>query len=201
MKKMGIAVLTVVATLLAYGISTAECTGNLGYNSYDGYLSQGAGLNHYFGPGVGYPMPDTKNGLYPNAGGDYYRRYIPPQQWGKFGYGTGHLGTGYGPYIFAPKEGPSSPGMFDPLPGSYHAAPPPTIRVKRGCINVSLPGNIPGIKCVTVTVLAFNNAELVTRSISCPPYKFSIPVMDGCKSVRVKIDYVNNGLSATAYPL
>jgi len=202
-KKSGIAVLTVIATLLIFGVQTADCerTGNLGYNSYEGYLSGGAGLNHYFGSGPGYPMPDNKYGLYSNAGGDYFRRYIPPEQWGRFGYGTGHLGTGYGPYIFSPQEGGPPPGMFDPLPGSYMAAPPPSIKVKRGCINVSLPGDIPGIKCVTVTVLAFNNAELATQTISCPPYKFTFPVMDGCKNVRVKIDYVNAGLSATAYPL
>ena len=50
-------------------------------------------------------------------------------------------------------------------------------------------------------MVAFNNAELAVMRINQPPYVFNFPVMDGVKNVRVRIDYVNKGLSATSYPL
>lgn len=184
-------VLAVFSVASAAAFAENGQTGNLGYNSYEGYVSGGTGLNKNFGPGVGYPTD----------GGDYGRRYIHPQEWGKYSYGTGHLGEGYGPYIFSPREGSSAPGMFDPLPGAYREAPPPSIKVKRGCIRVKLPSDIPGIARVTVTIVAFNNAELASKCLECPPYDFAFPVMDGCKNVRVRIDYINEGLSATSYPL
>lgn len=190
-----------LALLLALAAPVAYSqVGNLGYNSYEGYLSKGLGLNHYFGPGVGYGVPSGTFGDY-QFGGDYFRRYIPPEQWGRFGYGTGHLGEGYGPYIFAPRNGPSRPVFADPLPGTYADAPPPRIKVGGGLIKVSVPKNLPGVKSVTVTVLAFNGAELCTQCLNMPPWDFKLPVMDGCKNVRVRIDYINCGLSATSYPL
>jgi len=178
-------------TVASVGAADDGCVGNLGYNSYESYMSGGVGLNKYFGPGPGYPTNT----------GDYFRRYIPPDQWGKVGFGTGHLNEGYGPYVFGPKDQPSPPGLFDPLPGAYRDAPPPLIKIRRGNIRVALPPRIPGIRCVTVTLLAFNGAELVAQSRQCAPFEFNLPVMDGCKSVRVRIDYINEGLSATAYPL
>ncbi len=182
----------IIAVALACGVAAADQqVGNLGYNSYEGYLTGGMGLHKWFGPGVGYPAES----------GDSFRRYVPPEDWGRFGYGTGHLGEGWGPYIFAPDEGPSPPGLFDPLPGAYASAPPPSIKIKHGRIRVGLPSNLPGVKCVTVTILAWNNAELATQSRTCAPFEFDFPVLDGCKNVRVRIDYVNDGLSATAYPL
>ena len=189
--------LFLIAMILAgFGLSAlAECapqTGNLGYNSYEGFLTKGAGLQKYFGPGVGYPG---------DIGGDYFYRYLPPNQWGRWGYGTGHLGDGYGPLIFPPRDGPSPPGMFDPLPGPLQDSPPPKVKVGHGQIRVSMPGNIPGIKSVTVTIVAFNNADLATETRCAPPYAFTFPVMDGVKNVRVRIDYANCGLSATSYPL
>ena len=173
----------------------AQCApqvGNLGYNSYEGYLTKGAGLQKYFGPGVGYPA---------DVGGDYFYRYMPPREWGRWGYGTGHLGEGYGPLIFPRRDGPSPLGMFDPLPGPLQDAPPPKVKVGGGQIRVAMPGNIPGVKSVTVTIVAFNNADLATMTCSNPPYVFTFPVMDGVKNVRVRIDYANCGLSATSYPL
>jgi len=187
-----VSVLT-LTIIYALGAAAADAPiGNLGYNSYEGYLSRGKGLNKYFGPGVGYPA---------EVGGDYMRRYVPSDQWGTMGYGTGHLGEGWGPYIYSNRSGSSPPGLFDPLPGAYREAPPPSIKVKRGRILVGLPKNIPGIKCVTVTILAFNNAELACQTVSSPPFQFNFPVMDGVKNVRVRIDYCNEGLSATAYSL
>ena len=193
MRVLRISVLTIIVSAIACGaaISDTSQAGNLGYNSYEGYLSGGHGLNKNFGPGVGYPAET----------GDYMRRYVPSGEWGTYGYGTGHMGEGYGPYIYSRRSGGSPPGLFDPLPGAYRDAPPPTIKIKRGTINVALPSNIPGIQCVTVTMVAFNNAELAVQSISEPPYQFAFPVMDGVKNVRVRIDYINNGLSATSYPL
>ncbi len=187
------AVLALGAWAGAAGEVCPQPTGNLGYNSFEGYLSGGSGLNKYFGPGPGYPSDSNENG-------DFFHRYVPADQWGRFGYGTGHLGDGYGPYIFG-GQGPTPPGMFDPLPGAYQSAPPPLIKIRHGHIRVAMPGDIPGIRCVTVTIVAFNNADLATMTLSKPPFVFNFPVMDGCKNVRVRIDYVNNGLSATSYPL
>jgi hypothetical protein len=62
-------------------------------------------------------------------------------------------------------------------------------------------GDIPGIRCVTVTLVAFNNADLACQTLDKPPYAFVFPVPDGVKNVRVRIDYDNNGLSATSYSL
>lgn len=188
-----ISVLTAIAAAALAGAAAAQMTqpGNLGYNSYEGYLSDGAGLNRYYGPGVGYPAQT----------GDYFNRYVPPKEWGQYGYGTGHLGEGYGPYIYGGRNGVSPPGLFDPLPGAYRDSPPPKVKVGRGQVRVSLPSDLPGVTCVTVTMVAFNNAELATQSIARPPFDFVFPVMDGLKNVRVRIDYINNGLSATSYPL
>jgi hypothetical protein len=190
---LAVSVLTLISVSAIAGLAAAQGTqpNNLGYNSYEGYLSQGTGLNRYFGPGVGYPAQT----------GDYFRRYVPPGQWGQYGFGTGHLGEGYGPYIYGRREGPSPPGLFDPLPGAYRDAPPPRIKVKNGKVAVSLPSNLPGVRCVTVTMVAFNNADLATQTISHPPFNFVFPVLDGVKNVRVRIDYEGNGLSATSYPL
>lgn len=200
MKGYVVSVLTLIVLLAA--IAAGAETGNLGYNSYEGYMSGGRGLKPYFGPGVGYPSGggDSFGSPY-GVSGDYMRKYVPPEAWGSMGYGTGHLGQGWGPYIWGNREGPSPPGMFDPLPQPYLQAPPPKIKVKNGHVLVGLPGNIPGIKCVTVTILAFNGAELCSQSKQSPPFTFDLPVMDGIKNVRVRIDYVNAGLSATSYPL
>lgn len=198
-----LAVLTLalgIAVLAIGGQAVYAQAGNLGYNSYEGYVSGGNGPNNYFGPGVGYGTPSGAFGDYQNAG-DYFRRYVPPDQWGTLGQGTGHLGQGYGPYIFSPRDGAQRPSLNDPLYPPYQYSPPPKVKVGRGLITVSMPGNIPGVRQVTVTLLAFNGAELCTQCITTPPYLFKIPVMDGSKNVRVRIDYINNGLSATSYSL
>lgn len=194
--KKSVPVLTfIIAAVLVSGVAFADslqpAVGNNGYNSYEGYLTDGTGLNRYFEPGTGYPA---------EAGGDYFQRYIPPEEWGKFGYGTGHMGQGYGPYIYGGRDG-YHPGMFDPLPGAFNSAPPPKIKISHGAINVSLNNKIPGIKCVTVTIVAFNNVDLASQTLTSPPYVFKMPILDGVKNVRVQIYYVNNGLSATSYPL
>ena len=187
-----IVVLTLAITALACGLALTQSSsiGNLGYNSYEGYLSGGSGLNNYFGPGVGYP----------SESGDFFRRYFPPEQWGRFGYGTGHLGMGYGPYIYDTGNA-NAPGLNDPLPEPYWDAGPPSIKVSKGRVRVAIPSKVPGIRCVTVTLLAFNGAELCCQSKSQAPWVFDLPVMDGLKNVRVRIDYANNGLSATSYPI
>lgn len=184
--------LTAVAAIAIGAVSAGDTpVGNLGYNSYEGYLSKGAPLEKYFGPGVGYPT---------GVGGDYFRRYYSPNQWGRYGYGTGHLGEGYGPLVF-PDKNRNTSGMFDPLPPAYRDAPPPRIKISNGRIRVMLPRNIPGIKCVTVTMVAYNNADLSVKSLQCEPFVFDFPVLDGVKNVRVRIDYEGAGMSATSYPL
>lgn len=198
-----VSVLTLIA-IFAIGavVGAGSPIGNLGYNSYEGAYSQGKGLHKYFGPGVGYPSGygnSTGSPYGPN--GDYMRRYVPPEKWGSMGYGTGHLGEGWGPYIFSPRSGSSPPGLFDPLPGAYRDAGPPAIKIKNGRIKVAVPDNIPGVSCITVTMLAFNGAELASQRAVGPPYRFDFPVLDGVKTVRVRIDYQDSGLSATAYPL
>lgn len=188
-----VSVLTLISILALGAAAVADQPiGNLGYNSYNGFVSQGSGLPKYFGPGVGYPA---------QVGGDFMRRYIPSEKWGQFGYGTGHLGDGWGPYVFGNREGSSPPGLFDPLPEAYDTAIPPAISIKHGRVFVALRNDIPGIRCVTITMLAFNGAELATQSVSKPPYQFDFPVLDGVKNVRVQIDYCNEGLSATSYPI
>lgn len=186
--------LTVMAAAFSYGIASAQSSaGNLGYNSYEGYMTGGYPYSDWTYGGTGYPTPGDNPG-------DFYHRYIPPEQWGQYGYGTGHAGEGYGPYIF--KDPDKQPrGMFDELPAPLSQSPPPSIKVKNGCVRVALPSTVPGICRVTVTLVAFNNADLVTQTATAPPYVFNLPVMDGLKNVRVRIDYVNNGLSATSYPL
>lgn len=185
---LAIAVAAISVSVVAAGNAPV---GNLGYNSYEGYLTKGAPQVRYWGPGVGYPT---------QAGGDYFRRYYSPNQWNKYGFGTGHMGEGYGPLVF-PDENRSTAGMFDPLPGSYRDAPPPTIKIRGGRIRVMLPRGIPGIRCVTVTMVAYNNADLAVKTINCEPFAFDFPVLDGVKNVRVRIDYEGAQMSATSYPL
>ncbi len=194
MRVYWVSVLTLIGILglVAAAVAQQQPIGNLGYNSYNSALSKGSGLPKYFGPGVGYPTP---------GGGDAFRRYIPSDKWGQFGYGTGHLNSGWGPYVFGNREGSSPPGLFDPLPEAYETAIPPKITVKHGRVLVGIPSYIPGIKCVTITMLAWNGAELATQSVSSPPYQFDFPVLDGVKNVRVVIEYCDSGLSATAYPI
>jgi hypothetical protein len=193
---MTLRTLTLLIAVGAMGVGAAAAdntpVGNLGYNSYEGYLSKGAPLEKYFGPGVGYPT---------DVGGDYFRRYYSPNQWNRYGYGTGHIGEGYGPLIFPDRNKPTPPGMFDPLPPAYRDAPPPRIKISNGRIKVMLPRNIPGIRCVTVTMVAYNNADLCVQTLKCEPFAFDFPVMDGVKNVRVRIDYEGAGMSATSYPL
>ena len=171
-KMLRTALLTLAVAAVACGAVLADDqkVGNLGYNSYEGALSKGEGLNKYFGPGVGYQSDS----------GDQFRRYFPAEDWGKLGYGTGHLGEGYGPYIYGRRKGPSPPGLFDPLEPAYKEAPPPSIKVSNGRIRVGMRPDIPGIVCVTVTIVAFNNAELASASRQCAPFDFNFPVMDGC---------------------
>jgi hypothetical protein len=45
---------------------------------------------HYFGPGPGYP----------DLGDKYFYNHHPPEEWGTYGYGTGHMSLGYGPYVY-----------------------------------------------------------------------------------------------------
>lgn len=192
---MTLRILVVLAAISAIGLSAAAASntspGNLGYNSYEGYLTKGGPQQKFFGPGVGYPT---------DAGGNYFRRYYPPNQWGTYGYGTGHMGQGYGPMVFPDKDRNTS-GMFDPLPPAYQDSPPPRIKISGGHIKVMLPRNIPGIRCVTVTMVAYNNADLCQKTLQAEPFAFDFPVMDGVKNVRVRIDYDGAGMSSTSYPL
>lgn len=190
-QRVSVLTLAITALALSAAVASDAQVGNLGYNSFEGYLSGGYGLHSYFGPGVGYPANT----------GDYFRRYVPSGDWGIYGYGTGHLGEGWGPYIYGNRHGTSPPGLFDPLPGAYRDAPPPAIKIKHGHVYVTVPESIPGIRCVTVTMVAFNNADLACQTISTPPYQFDFPILDGLKNVRVRIDYCDSGLSATSYPI
>lgn len=194
-------VLTYILCAVAIAaIWTIGRTAAFGDANYDAYLSNGAGNPNYFGPGVGYGAPSGQFGNYENQG-DYFRRYVPPGQWGNLGNGTGHLGEGYGPYIYSPRNGPPPPGINDPLPGTFSGPPPPRIKVAGNMVKVCLPKNMQGVRQVTVTLVAFNGADLVEGCIQHPPWIIALPVMDGIKTVRIRVDYCNNGLSATSYPL
>lgn len=169
-------------------------------DTYNNYMANGVGQGNYFGPGVGYSTPSGAFGDYWNAG-DYFRRYVPREQWGIFGNGTGHLGQGYGPYIFSPRDGPPPPGLNDPLPGTFAGPPVPKFKASRGQLYVTLPGNLEGVRQVSATIVAFNGAELCTVCVQQPPWTLHLPILDGSKTVRVRVDYADNGLSATSYPL
>ncbi len=68
-------VIALAAATICGEAAAADCgVGNLGYNSFEGYLSQGTGLDKHFGPGVGYPA----------SSGDYFQRYLKPQDWGQY---------------------------------------------------------------------------------------------------------------------
>jgi len=69
-----LAVLTMLLVCAQASVVAKECgIGNLGYNSYEGYVAGGAPLAKRMGPGVGYPSPS----------GDVFHRYLPPRQWGQ----------------------------------------------------------------------------------------------------------------------
>lgn len=141
----------------------------------------------YFGPGVGYP----------DLGSKYFYRYYPPDQWGKYGYGTGHMGLGYGPYIYGGKRVP--PAVRDRAEFGFRSVTASFKRVGANQVRVSAP-NAGYVTGLTVNVLSYSGDVLETGRVTVPPFDIIAHLPDGANSVQVRIDLVN-GYSAAGYSL
>jgi len=141
----------------------------------------------YFGPGVGYPDYGSSK---------YFYNYYPPEKWGTYGYGTGHMGMGYGPYIYGGRKLP--PSAEDQA--NYGLA---TIRPKLKWIggNQVLVSAPAGVKQITVDVLSFSGAVLETGTVVSPPFQIIARLPEGATSIRVRLDLPDSGFSAMAFSI
>jgi len=127
----------------------------------------------YFGPGPGYPDLSAK----------YFYNYYPPEKWGKYGYGTGHLGMGYGPYMYGGRRVPS---LAEDRPDFGVPALRPALKWIGGNeVRVSAPS---GVRQLTVDVLSFNGAVLQTGTVTSAPYEIIAVLPEGATTIRVRMD-------------
>jgi hypothetical protein len=148
--------------------------------------AEGDTPHNYFGPGPGYP----------DLGSKYFYRYYPPDQWQTYGYGTGHMGVGYGPYMYAGER--PSPAERDALAYGPPLVRPQFKRVGNGQVSISVPGE--GITRLTVNVLSASGAVLETGCVNTAPFEIVANLPDGTNSVQVRVDTVD-GFRAIGYPL
>ncbi len=141
----------------------------------------------YFGPGPGYPD---------NPGSKYFYRYYPPDQWQKYGYGTGHMGVGYGPYIYGGQR--PSPGARDAAIYGPSLIIPKFKMVGNSQVMISAPG--VGVTGLTVNVLSFGGAVLQTGYVNASPFEIVANIPDGATVLQIRVDTVS-GFRAMGYSL
>ncbi|MBI2842901.1 MAG: hypothetical protein HYX78_05830 [Armatimonadetes bacterium] len=143
----------------------------------------------YFGPGVGYKDFGSSK---------YFRTYYPPEKWEKYGYGTGHMGMGYGPYIYS---GPRTERpVFDRPDFATPLVKPRLKWIGGNQVRVITPSSAGNIQQLQVDVLAFNGAVLHTGTAVRAPYEIVALLPEGAASIRVRINLVD-GFSAVVFPI
>lgn len=150
-------------------------------------LAEGGGQQRYFGAGPGYPDYSDK----------YYYRFYPPDQWGVYGYGTGHMGLGYGPYMYGKYR--TIPAERDDYAMSYPPVYPTFKHAGNGSMLVSVPC-APNVRAITVNVLSFRGAILQTGTCTSPPFQIIAHIPEAAASIQVRIDLVD-GFTAKGYSL
>lgn len=145
---------------------------------------------HYFGSGTGYK--DFGSSKY------FYSQY-PPEKWDAYGYGTGHMGMGYGPYIYGGRGIDRTA-----LERSDYGIPTivPKLKWMGGTqVRVRIPVDPLAVVKMRVDVLAFNGAVLETAADAVAPFEIVTDLPQGSATVRVHVDLADSGFSATAFPI
>lgn len=144
---------------------------------------------HYFGPNVGYPDA-------PNA--KYFYSYYPPDKWDKYGYGTGDMGQGYGPYVYGGKK--SAPTMLERNDFGMPLLRPKLKFLGGNSVLVTPPARPDLVQGMIVDVVAFNGAVLETGTVT-GNQEIIANLPEGSASIRVYVELANNGFSAQVFPI
>ncbi|MEN6520975.1 MAG: hypothetical protein ABFD46_07480 [Armatimonadota bacterium] len=153
-------------------------------------LAGNADLPRYFGPGPGYPDYGSAR---------YFYNYYPSQSWEVYGYGTGHMGMGYGPYIYGGQRGQQT--LLDRPDLAMPMVKPRVKWIGGNEVKVAAPSRPGTVVQLTVDVLAFNGDVLETGTVTSPPYEIIARVPEGATSIRVHISLADQGFSAVVYPI
>jgi len=144
----------------------------------------------YFGPGPGYPDYGSAK---------YFYNYYPAENWEVYGYGTGHMGMGYGPYIYGGRR--TQPTLVDRPDLSMPVLKPKLKWIGGNEVKVTAPKRPESVRQLTVDVLAFNGAVLETGTVATPPFEIIARLPEGATSIRVYMDLTDQGFSAVVYPI
>ncbi|HOM71019.1 MAG TPA: hypothetical protein PLU88_09345 [Armatimonadota bacterium] len=136
---------------------------------------------------------------YPDFGSaEYFREYYPADKWEVYGYGTGHLGMGYGPYIYGGYERNWSAEERPEL--SMPMLKPKVKWIGGNEVKVTAPKRPDAIEQVTVDILAFNGAVIATGTVTTPPFQIIAQLPEGATSIRVYMD-LRDGFSSVVFPI
>ncbi len=143
----------------------------------------------YFGIGSGYPDYGSAS---------YFLRTYPEDKWSVYGYGTGFMGMGYGPYIYG---GRNTERTLQEEPGlAYRPVTPKLKWIGGNQVQVNVPAPAGAIKQIQVDVLAFNGAVLETGTVVNPPFVIIAQLPEGAASIRVYTSTMD-GFSSVVYPI
>lgn len=153
-------------------------------------LAGNAETPRYFGPGPGYPDYGSAR---------YFYNYYPSESWEVYGYGTGHMGMGYGPYIYGGQR--TQQTLVDRPDLSMPMVKPRVKWIGGNEVKIAAPSRPGTVVQLTVDVLAFNGDVLETGTVIGPPYEIIARVPEGATSIRVHIALSDQGFSAVVYPI
>lgn len=152
---------------------------------------------HYFGPGPGYP-DYGQNNVFGSGGDKYFYSYYPPEQWGRYGYGTGDAGLGYGPYIYG---GRTVPQLAQDRPNFGLPVMNPKLKwIGGNQVRITVPPGPGVVTQLRVEVLAWNGGVIESGIIDCPPYEIIARLPEGATNIRVTMGLAD-GYSTTVVPL
>ena len=143
----------------------------------------------YFGPGPGYP--DYGSATY------FYKQY-PPEKWNVYGYGTGHAGMGYGPYIYGGRR--TEPTLEERPDLAMPMVKPKVKWIGGNEVRVAIPASPSSITQLKVDVLAFNGAVLESGTVVSAPYEIIAHLPEGATSIRV-YTCLADGFSSVVFPV
>jgi hypothetical protein len=148
----------------------------------------------YFGPGPGYPDYASSQYFFGFGSEKYFLRQYPEEQWGIYGYGTGHMGMGYGPYIYG---GRNERRTWEDRPDLAMPVIRPKLRWLGGnAVSVKVPSCVLS---TTIEVIAFNGAVLTSEIITTRGTTIYLP--EGATSVRLCMCLPCNGFSAQSFSI
>mgnify|MGYP005851643679 CR=1 FL=1 len=148
----------------------------------------------YFGPGPGYPDYASSEYFFGFGSEKYFLRQYPEERWGVYGYGTGHMGMGYGPYIYG---GRTDKQTWEDRPDLAMPGIRPKLTWTGGsAIKIKVPNCVLS---TTIEIVAFNGAILYSEVITGRGTTVFIP--EGSTSIRLCMCLPGNGFSAQSFPI